>query len=53
MGVKITGSLGVLVAAKRKGLIQTIKLIIGKIQETNFRISKELVDRVLQIVDEA
>lgn len=53
IGVAITGSLGILVAAKRKGHIQAIKPIIGKIQKTNFRISKELIDRVLQIVDEA
>lgn len=53
MGVTITGSLGILVTAKKKGHIQAIKPIIEKIQETNFRISKELVDRVLQIVDEA
>lgn len=53
MGVAITGSLGILVTAKRKRHIQAVKPLIEKIQETNFRISKELLDRVLQKVDEA
>ncbi|MDZ7773404.1 MAG: DUF3368 domain-containing protein [Balneolaceae bacterium] len=52
MGVTITGSLGVLVTAKRKGHIQAVKPLIKKMLQTNFWISQELVDRVLQIVDE-
>lgn len=53
LGIRITGSLGVLVAAKKKGHVQAIKPLIDKIQRTNFRISKELIERVLEKVNEA
>jgi len=53
MGISVTGSLGVLVAAKNKGYIQTVKPLIEKIQNTNFRISKELIERVLHKVNES
>lgn len=44
--VQITGSLGVLVAAKQKGHIPAVKPLIEKIQRTNFRISEDLIERV-------
>lgn len=53
MGISVTGSLGVLVAAKIKGHIQTVKPLIEKIQKTNFRISEELINRVLEKVGES
>ena len=53
MGISVTGSLGVLVAAKNNGHIQTVKPLIEKIQRTNFRISKELIDQVLVHVNES
>jgi predicted nucleic acid-binding protein len=53
MGISVTGSLGVLVAAKNKGHIQTVKPLIEKIQKTNFRISEELIERVLDKVNES
>ena len=37
-----TGTIGVIVAAKQKGIIDSIKPILEKIKETNFRISAEL-----------
>lgn len=52
MGVRITGTLGVLVAAKRKGYISAIRPVIDQIQQTNFRISEELIREVLKKVDE-
>ena len=52
MGISVTGSLGVLVAAKNNGHIQTVKPLIEKIQKTNFRISKELIEQVLVKVNE-
>lgn len=48
MGISVTGSLGVLVAAKRKGYLDAVKPIIDKIQKTNFRVSNELIERILQ-----
>lgn len=53
MGIPVTGSLGILIAAKKKGYVQTVKPIIEKIQKTNFRISEELIRRVLEKVDES
>lgn len=52
MGIQITGSLGVIVAAKKKGHLVTIKPILEKIEETNFRVSEELIQRLLKKVDE-
>jgi predicted nucleic acid-binding protein len=52
MGIPVTGSLGVLIAAKNKGHLKGVKPILEKIQETNFRISKELIKRVLEKVKE-
>ena len=53
MCISVTGSLGVLIAAKNKGHIQTVKPLIEKIQKTNFRISEELIERVLEKVNES
>jgi len=53
IGISVTGSLGVLIAAKNKGHIQTVKPLIEKIQKTNFRISEELVEYVLDKVNES
>ena len=53
MGINVTGSLGVLVAAKKIGHIQAVKPLIEKIQKTNFRISEELTERVLEKVNES
>lgn len=44
MGITVTGSLGVLIASKNKGHLKAVKPIIEKIQKTNFRISKELIE---------
>lgn len=52
MGIPVTGSLGVLIAAKNKGHLKAVKPIIQKIQKTNFRISENLIERVLDKVDE-
>jgi len=52
MGIPVTGSLGVLIAAKSKGHLKAVKPIINKIQKTNFRISEELIERVLIKVNE-
>jgi predicted nucleic acid-binding protein len=52
MGILVTGSLGVLITAKNKGHLTAVKPIIDKILNTNFRISKELIERVLDKVNE-
>ena len=37
-----TGTIGVIIAAKQKGIINSIKPILEKIKESNFRISTDL-----------
>jgi len=53
LDIQITGSLGVLIAAKNKGHIEAVKPIINNIQKTNFRISEKLIEPVLDKVDES
>lgn len=53
MGIPVTGSLGVLIAAKNKGHLKAVKPIIEKIHKTNFRISEHLIERVLDKVKES
>jgi len=53
LGVSVTGTLGVLVTAKKKGHIRALRPIIEKIRKTNFRVSEDLTERVLKKVDEA
>jgi len=52
MDLAITGTLGILIIAKRKGIISKVKPVLIEIQKTNFRISQELIDSVLKLVDE-
>ena len=52
MGIEITGSFGSLIAAKEKGIIQSVKPILDKIKQTNFRISDDLVNKILHLVNE-
>lgn len=53
LGIEVTGSLGVLVAAKSKGHIKLVMPILEKIKSTNFRLSDELIQKVLIGANEA
>ena len=48
LGIKITGTLGILVDAKINGFLESVKAPLEKLQLTNFRISSELVRRTLE-----
>lgn len=50
---KITGALGIINRAKQMGVIPKVKPIIDKLLETDFRISKKIVDEILRINDES
>lgn len=50
LNVRYSGTLGLILRAKREGVIKYVKPIIKKIEKTNFRISKNLL---LTILDEA
>ena len=52
MGIPITGTFGVIIAAKNKGHISTVKPFLERIQATNFRISSHLVRKVLESANE-
>lgn len=47
-----TGTLGVLMDARRKKYITAIKPILTKIKQTNFHISEELETQILKIMNE-
>jgi predicted nucleic acid-binding protein len=51
-GVEIIGSLGVLLKAKQKKVIDSVKDIIDAIEQTNFRISKAIKEELLKQADE-
>jgi len=52
LGLKITGSLGVLISAKKSGQLKSIKPIIEKIRASDFRISAKLEEAILKLSDE-
>jgi predicted nucleic acid-binding protein len=47
-----TGTLGVLIKAKKIGLINRLKPVINLIKETNFRLSDVIIDEILKEVGE-
>ena len=51
-GVKISGILGVLIQAKKQGLISSVQENIKKLVEIGFRLDKSLVERVLKSLGE-
>ena len=42
LGLTFTGTIGVIIKAKLKGLITSIKPILAKLKETNFRLSPQI-----------
>ena len=51
-GVKVIGSLGILVKAKEKGHIERVKPFLDEIQKSEVYISKKLIEKVLEICGE-
>jgi len=52
LSLRFTGSIGILITAKRLGLIHSVKYYLEKIQTTNFRISDALIIKALEITNE-
>lgn len=48
LGLKHSGTFGLILRAKREGLIKSIQPIIEKIRNTNFRFSEQLLRSVLE-----
>ena len=51
-GFKITGTLGVLLKAKRMGILREIRPLIKTVQENNFYLSNRIVEEVLKLAGE-
>ncbi|UYZ63209.1 DUF3368 domain-containing protein [Hymenobacter weizhouensis] len=52
MGLQLTGTLGIVVKAKRRGIIPAVKPLLQRIKQTNFRLSVELENQVLRLAGE-
>jgi len=52
LGVNYTGTIGVVIRAKIKGVIPSIKPILAKIKETDFRLSSDLELQALSAAGE-
>lgn len=52
LGLNITGTIGVIVRAKKSGVIPSIRPIVDKLTRTDFRISDELLKAALNLADE-
>lgn len=52
LGIEIIGSLKVLLIAKQKGIIVSVKEIIQELEQANFRFSKTIVNELLNLAKE-
>jgi len=52
MGIRITGTLGILLQAKKLGLIENIKPLLDKLITENIRISEPLYNSILEQASE-
>ena len=52
LGLKVTGTIGILIKAKNDGKIKSLKDEIEKLMKTGFWISKELYERILERLEE-
>jgi predicted nucleic acid-binding protein len=52
LGLKVTGTIGILLKAKKKGLIRDLKDEIKNLQLTGFWLKKDFIKNILKIVGE-
>lgn len=52
LNLKVIGTVGLLLRAKRQGVISEIKPLLEGLNQANFRISKALVEKALQLAGE-
>ena len=52
-GIHITGIIGILIKAKQKGVIVTIKPYLSKLRLTNFKMAPVLYKRALELAEES
>ena len=52
IGLEVIGTIGVILRAKKKGIIAEIKPVLNKLEEVGFRISNTLYEQALQLAKE-
>ncbi len=52
LGINYTGTIGVIIKAKLKGIIPSIKPLLAKIRQTDFRIADEIEQQALKAAGE-
>ncbi len=52
MGIAITGTLGVVIEAKKSGIIPSVKEVLDEIRQTNFRLTEQLEQMALRLAGE-
>ena len=52
LGITFTGTIGVIIKAKLNGTIPSVKPILEKIKQTDFRLSREIETQALKEADE-
>lgn len=53
MGLPLTGSLGVLLLAKERGLLESVRVVLDQLAEAGFYIEEQLRSEVLRLAGEA
>lgn len=53
LGLRLTGTLGLLMAGKREGLVDRVEPMLDRLQESGFRMSPELREKTLALVGES
>jgi predicted nucleic acid-binding protein len=52
LNITLTGSIGVIVKAKQRGIISSIKPLLDELQKTDFRASDKVIDEAYKIAGE-
>lgn len=52
LGIAITGNIGVIIIAKKRGVINSIKPFLEEIRMTNFRVSQDIEKQALKEAEE-
>ncbi|MCK4312764.1 MAG: DUF3368 domain-containing protein [Candidatus Cloacimonetes bacterium] len=52
LGLIVTGTFGILLKAKQKGIISLLKPLLDKLMKNGFYIDDKLYDQILQIAGE-
>ncbi|WP_262246178.1 DUF3368 domain-containing protein [Parapedobacter soli] len=52
IGFTLKGTLGLLIMARQEGVITELRPYLGRVQRTNFRVAKSLIEQCLRIVGE-